>query len=529
MANMDSHTATERAMPSHPSAHHAPPLPTDLKRKRSPSHEMHLAPAPIPKAAKHNHLQINYLARHLEEDLPLITNDDTLPNILSLLSDYQGVLDRHESMACNLGARPLGPILIKRFERLFDGPPRVLKSHGKDGTNVTWLDVVEFARNKPEQFQLDQMSEGVRVCQFYTKQCRVQISEEDFVLISSGIPQKMIPPQPIIEDEEKELGTMEILEKNLSQICSLADQVAARTRQLNHRLKGRKQAILDRRATASPAPQLPRPTSPSNVALMNGGSAVSTSGYTQGHGQSSQTSPGGSGGFVAVNARQHHESNGHGHSHSRGHGSSSTTRHELLSKFHTLSERRPSHPLHNNPDARAQSVGHTISHPSTPSAVPARPAPKPTETSQASQQPIGRPSHPLNESELHSMMNSPVPIPNTPSNLLPASSQRASQQPEKDDGGPFKVEMVHRMESLAKGDRIIPPCDRCRRLHMDCLKNLTACMGCTKKHAKCSWKEVREGELRGGYTYPLALPAMVRVRQVIMRVATVPAQEVLRR
>ena len=138
--------------------------------------------------------------------------------------DLQGVLDRHESMACNLGARPLGPILIKRFERLFDGPPRVLKSHGKDGTTVTWLDVVEFARNKPEQFQLGQMSEGVRVCQFYTKQCRVQISEEDFVLISSGIPQKMIPPQPIIEDEEKELGTIEILEKNLGQICQLADQ-----------------------------------------------------------------------------------------------------------------------------------------------------------------------------------------------------------------------------------------------------------------------------------------------------------------
>jgi hypothetical protein len=84
--------------------------------------------------------------------------------------------------------------------------------------------VVEFARNKPEQFQLGQMSEGIRVCQFYTKQCRVQISEEDYVLISSGIPQKMIPPQPIIEDEEKELGTIDILEKNLGQICQLADQ-----------------------------------------------------------------------------------------------------------------------------------------------------------------------------------------------------------------------------------------------------------------------------------------------------------------
>ena len=210
----------------HHAAAAAAHLTHDLKRKRSPDHD-HMHPATANKAAKtSNHLQINYLARHSDVDLPLLTNDDTLPNILSLLSDYQGVLDRHESMACNLGARPLGPILIKRFERLFDGPPRVLKSHGKEGTNVTWLDVVEFARNKPEQFQLGQMSEGIRVCQFYTKQCRVQISEEDFVLISSGIPQKMIPPQPIIEDEEKELGTLDILERNLGQICQLADQGA---------------------------------------------------------------------------------------------------------------------------------------------------------------------------------------------------------------------------------------------------------------------------------------------------------------
>lgn len=104
----------------------------------------------------------------------------------------------------------------------------------------------------------------------------------------------------------------------------------------------------------------------------------------------------------------------------------------------------------------------------------------------------------MSETELHHVMNSPVPIPNTPSSLLPAASQRSQQPQDKDDGGPFKVEMVHRMESLAKGERIMPPCDRCRRLHMDCLKNLTACMGCTKKHAKCSWKEVRESELRGG-------------------------------
>ncbi|KAJ4288645.1 hypothetical protein N0V90_011882 [Kalmusia sp. IMI 367209] len=483
MATTD--TPTPGAMHHHS---HGQSLSGDLKRKRSPSHDhMHPAAAPLPKAAKtSNHLQINYLARHCEDDLPLLTNDDTLPNILSLLSDYQGVIDRHESMACNLGARPLGPILIKRFERLFDGPPRVLKSHGKDGTTVTWLDVVEFARNKPEQFQLGQMSEGIRVCQFYTKQCRVQISEEDFVLISSGIPQKMIPPQPIIEDEEKELGTLEILERNLGQICQLADQVAARTRQLNHRLKGRKQAILDRRATASPAPPI-RPSSPSNVALMNGAS--------QSVNPSTQSSPGG---FVAVNSRHHAEN-----------GASTSTRHELMSKFHTTNERRTPSQSANGPveidhlksDVRRPSIGsHSLSHSAPPVPHTSKP-PKPADlgSSNLVQQ---RPPH-MSDSELHHVMNSPVPIPNTPSSLLPAASQRAQQPQDKDDGGPYKAEMVHRMESLAKGERILPPCDRCRRLHMDCLKNLTACMGCTKKHAKCSWREVRSIELHGGpYSHP---------------------------
>ncbi|KAL5115481.1 hypothetical protein ACEQ8H_006622 [Pleosporales sp. CAS-2024a] len=498
----DAHAAHDRTMAAQHPAHG---LHGDLKRKRSPSHDtLHHLAAPVNKAAKtHNHLQINYLARQLSDDLPLITNDDTLPNILSLLSDYQGVLDRHESMACNLGARPLGPILIRRFERLFDGPPRVLKTHGKDGTTVTWLDVVEFARNKPEQFQLGQMSEGVRVCQFYTKQCRVQISEEDYVLISSGIPQKMIPPQPIIEDEEKELGTIDILEKNLGQICQLADQVAARTRQLNHRLKGRKQAILDRRATARPAPPM-RPASPSNVALMNGGSSAQPN-LAQAHPPQPSTT-----GFVAVNARPRQESNGNGTgsgttttaSSSSSTTTTTTTRHDLLSKFHTMSERRPpSHTPTNSADAsRLSLAAGAISHPSTPVSNVTKP---PSNSVDAVQPNAARGPH-MNESELHSIMNSPVPIPNTPSSLLPAASQRNSQPLEKDDGGPFKTEMVHKMESLAKGERILPPCDRCRRLHMDCLKNLTACMGCTKKHAKCSWKEVREGELRRGFAHPPA-------------------------
>lgn len=196
---------------------------SSAKRKRSPSLEI---PAPPVKVAKthSNHLQINYLARQYHEILPLISSEDTIPALLNLIADYDGVLQRHESMAGNLGARPLGPILIKRFERLFESPPKVLKTHGKEGTTVGWLDVVEFARNKPEQFNLEKMRDGVRVCQFYTKQSRVEISEEDYELIASGMPQKLIPPQPIVEDEEKELGTLEILEKNLGGVVQLADQ-----------------------------------------------------------------------------------------------------------------------------------------------------------------------------------------------------------------------------------------------------------------------------------------------------------------
>jgi hypothetical protein len=86
-----------------------------------------------------------------------------------------------------------------------------------------------------------------------------------------------------------------------------------------------------------------------------------------------------------------------------------------------------------------------------------------------------------------------VAIPSTPASLLP---QVKISYKDLDDGGPFKTEMVKRMDIMDRGQRVLPPCDRCRRLHMDCLKNLTACMGCTKKHAKCSWRDVRVEELQ---------------------------------
>ncbi|KAJ5767298.1 uncharacterized protein N7511_004914 [Penicillium nucicola] len=416
------------------------------KRPRSPTTD-HAVSSKIQKTLS-SHLQINYLARQYPDNLPLVSVDDTMPAIIHLLSEYDGVLHRHESIAGNLGACPLGPILIKRFERLFDGPPQVLKSHGKDGPTVTWLDVVEFAKNKPEQFNLEKSRNGVRVCQFYTKQCRVEISEEDFVLIASGMPQKMIPPQPIIEDEEKELGALEILEKNLQHITQMADQVSARARQLNHRLKNRRTAIVTRRENdatlhASTQPSADIWRDPNGYAPVNGGT-------------SSHASPAG---FLAVNA--HRPEGEHEENPLSRRSASPTTRADLMKKFFTTADR--------------QARGYDDT-----GAPPANPQPRP------------RISDPADFSPYTGATATPVAIPSTPSSLLPPPK---ATQPEKDDGGPFKLEMIARMEELQRGERIIPPCDRCRRLHMDCLKNLTACVGCTKKHAKCSWRDVKEDEV----------------------------------
>ncbi|KEQ61987.1 uncharacterized protein M437DRAFT_9673, partial [Aureobasidium melanogenum CBS 110374] len=364
------------------------------KRKRSPS----LAPyqgaiPPQNKAPKTNNvssqLQINYIARQCIDDLPFISKEDTLPGMLETLSSYTQVLDRHESLASNLGARPLGPILIKRFERCFDAPPRVIASHShareSDLPQVTWLDVVHFAQAHPSQFTLSTFSEGRRVCQFYypQKQVRVQISEEDFLFINSGRCQDLIPPLPIWEDEEKEVATCELVEKALRDLTAAADSVAARTRQLAHRLKGRRMAILERRSTEE---------SHNNQVQQQ---AVPPS-------------------FVSSN-------------------STSVS------------------PVPTNVAAIAAAAAAQASH------------------YVRDESPQSQPRH-----------NFSKPLP---------PSQEVSQ--------PYRTICQAHMESLPRGSRVMPPCDRCRRLKMDCLKNLSSCGGCTKKHARCHWKDVSREEVQG--------------------------------
>ena len=155
------------------------------------------------------------------------------------------------------------------------------------------------------------------------------------------------------------------------------------------------------------------------------------------------------------------------------HGASPATRAELMKNFFTNSERAYANEVETARRASLQ---------------PSRPLVPPKAKTKTSYDNADYASILLNSA-------SPVPIPNTPSSLLPYNKP-APVIDRFDDSGPYKAEMVARMEQLQRGDRILPPCDRCRRLHMDCLKNLTACMGCTKKHAKCSWKDVRDDELR---------------------------------
>ncbi|KAJ5544419.1 hypothetical protein N7513_006983 [Penicillium frequentans] len=437
------------------------------KRPRSPTTDQQ-PQSKVPKTQP-NHLQINYLARQCPENLPLVSADDSMPSIIHLIGEYDGVLQRHESIAGNLGACPLGPILIKRFERLFDAPPQVVKQHGKDGPTVTWLDVVEFAKDKPDQFVLEKSRNGGRICQFYTKQCRVEISEEDFVLIASGMPQKMIPHSQSSRMRRRSWAHLRYWRKTSSRLLrwlikSLIFVIAAaRARQLSYRLKNRRTAIVSRR--------------------QNDATLQSRTGepWREHNGHSSHASPSG---FVAVNtARAEAEaaednplSAQFPFSHSNTDnvtiingtsikGASPTTRAELMKKFFTTADRQ----ARGYDDASA----------------PVNPLPRPRpQTSEA----------PTDFSNVYTNASSPaVPIPSTPSSLLPPPKTTPQ---DKDDGGPYKLEMVARMEEMGRGERITPPCDRCRRLHMDCLKNLTACVGCTKKHAKCSWRDVKEEEIR---------------------------------
>ena len=270
---------------------------------------------------------------------------------------------------------------------------------------ISWLDIVTFARSNPAEFGLSESSFGTKSCRVWIKGGHIEISEDDYRLIMSGAPERMIPTQPIAEDESAELGTLNILESRLALLIKKADVVASKARQLNYHLKGRKTAIMARNVAEQPVSEEIRTFSPQP--------------------------------FSAVNSRSPAPVN----------GEAAKLQQELLEQF-LASSRRPS--------------------------VVARPKVSRVPTSESP--------------AFHHTFNQDT---DTRRMSHPASSS--------DDGieGQYRVLMAAKIEKLAREDPIYPPCDRCRRLKFDCTKHLTACSACTKKHAKCSWRDVKEGELDG--------------------------------
>ena len=325
-----------------------------------------------------------------------------------ILLIYTGVLQRHESLAANLGAKLVGPLLLKSFEKLFDGPIKIVSpSFGLDQSPVSWLDIVTFARTNSAEFVLNNSDPGTKACRFWIKGGQVEISEDDYRLIQSGAPERMIPTQPIPEDETAELWTLNILENRLAMLIKKADAVASKARQLNYHLKGRKAAVLSRKAADQPVDEA-RHFSPQP--------------------------------FAAVNARSSMPPN----------GEAAKIQQQLLDQYMSY-ERRPSM---SQSRPKASRISADI---------------------YGQEADPRRMSHPLTSSE---------------------------------DGteGQYRVLMAAKIEKLSRGDAIYPPCDRCRRLKFDCTKHLTACQACTKKHAKCSWKDIKEGEL--DYVPQLSAPLM---------------------
>jgi len=193
---------------------------------------------------------------------------------------------------------------------------------------------------------------------------------------------------------------------------------------------------------------------------MVNGTSTSTNGTSSG----SASTPVG---FVAVNARQVSASS----------GASPATRNDLMSKFFTLSERKTNSYVNGQHEARI-SLGAPLT-----TLTPSRSGGSQSYEAHGQPSPLGGLALPATPRSPHAKTSG-------------TTTSSSAADAAKDDPQPHRAAMTAHVETLKKGERIMPPCDRCRRLQMDCVKNLTACQGCTRKHARCAWKDVRRDELR---------------------------------
>jgi hypothetical protein len=318
-----------------------------------------------------------------------------------------GVLSRHESLAFNLGAKLTGSRLLKAMEGAFEGSITTMPPQNHfSPDSVTWLDIVDFAKSHPPEFKLSSTPTGLRYCQFPLKGVQVEIGEDDWRLIVSGALDRfrLVPPQPLEEDETAELATLEILEQRLSVLIKKADEVARKARQLNYQFLGRKASIRSRHTS-----------------------------------QSGSTS-----GFQTVNTIRQAGANPGYDLHA-----------DLLQQFMA--------PVQPAPSQRVSSA----------SSLP--PTPNPISTASSTPR--------TSIQQQHSIISSNRPSPGY-------ISEPAIRDNEEEN----RTLVASRIEKMPRGEVIRPPCDRCRRLKTQCIKHLTACQGCTKKHTKCTWKKLTDEE-----------------------------------
>ncbi|KAM0245770.1 hypothetical protein ACHAQJ_010464 [Trichoderma viride] len=461
---------------------------------------------------------INFLPRHhYAHLLGLLPGDvDTFGDIIYLVSEYEGVLDRSESLAASLGAKLTGPRFLRGIERFFDGPIKTNSPHPYMHS-ITWLDVVTFAKTNPDAFSLVSMANGTRCCQFMYHGLQVEITEDDWRLISSGALDKFPLEHIFEEDEAAELATLEILLQRSSVLYKKADEVSARARLLHQRLDMRRRDVARQRQSHD-----------------NGATATASTSFSSGSGSGSGS------GFFAINNPPRASIPGHdlhaellhqftmasaqnlpppgpppGYHQQPTFGTSLPAIATGLSPLPlappSLLEAPPYQPLPvitypkmaetttATGTATTATVATTVAT-TTPSAstlasilapAPASPSPPPS-MSVSTPTEMSLPPAPAT-----TPVPTPTPAPAPRSKSKAKSGAKGSRRavPPHDPASEVHRSLVlQKADTVNKGDVIFPPCDRCRRLRLQCVKHLSACRGCTRKHARCNWKNVTDEE-----------------------------------
>ena len=380
-------------------------------------------------------------------------------------------------MAANLGAKLTAPRLLRAMEGAFEGTITVTphspfqEPQASSWYMPTWLDVVAFAASNPGDFSLTTTPDGRRVCQFPMKNVQVEIGEDDWRLIVSGALDRfrLVPPHPLEEDEMAELATLDILEKRLQALIKTADEIAGNARRLNYQLNIRRSGIKSRQSsqlsssTFQTAVQSPQPARSSSI----------NAAYDL-HADLLQQ-------FMAPPPPNF---------------PISTPAAGVLSLQGELAKSQQQTPMFLN--SNRPSSSHITDSPMLTQPHPTQPHTHRDNHQIVGAQPPAAPgvsSNPAPSSLPGLSLAPPAPV-STPS---PQSGQQQSQTAlvggKEDSQAAHRLLIQARIEKLSRGDQILPPCDRCRRLRTQCVKHLTACAGCTRKHAKCSWRSITEDEV----------------------------------